>query len=89
MFRMVQLSRLDGKSVAVVLDLSGQEVVWIGTGIYQSDGSLGQVLRIRFDDRHEAVGRPEFLIQETQWRGPILDGSGYGCDYAMAIMRPA
>jgi len=83
--KMVNLSRLDGKSVAVVLNLSGREVVWRGTGIYQTDATLGHVLRIRFDEPNEAEGRPEFLIQESHWRGTIADGTMYGCETALRL----
>jgi len=86
---MVNLSRLDGKSVALVLSLSGCEVVWLGTGSYQTDGTLGNVLRISFDEPNEADGRPELLIQESQWRGTIADGASHGCDYVTAITLTA
>ena len=82
---MVNLSRLDGKSVAVVLNLSGREVVWRGTGIYQTDSMLGHVLRIRIDEPNEVDGRPEFVIQEAQWRGTIADGAKYGCETALRL----
>jgi hypothetical protein len=86
---MVNLSRLDGKSVALVLRLCGREVVRPGTGIYQTDSVLGNVLRIRFDGPDEVDCGPEFLIQETRWRGSIVDGASYGCDFLTGITLTA
>jgi len=81
---MVHVSQLDGKSVAVVLNLSGREVLCRGRGVYQTDTTLGRVLRISIEP-NEADGQLEFLIQEALWDGTIVDGASYQCDYAMEL----
>lgn len=82
---MINLSRLDGKSVALVLNLRGRELVWPGRGSYQTDGKLGKVLRICFGELDKGTCGTEFLIRETQWQGTFVDGARYGCDYMAGI----
>ena len=79
---MVNLSQLDGKTVAVILNLPGRTVVWRGMGSYQIDPTMGNVLRISLAELDETDGRPEFVIQETRFEGAIVKDVRHGCDYA-------
>jgi hypothetical protein len=79
----VDLSRYDGKSFAIVLNLHGQPQVLRGTAHYAHDENLGNVLRIELAG--EDCGQPAFILAEDKWSGSILPGADYGCDFCIPL----
>lgn len=73
----VVLRSYDGKRIAVVLEIEGEERVVTGTAHYGQDPALGWVLRIALDGEEGS----EFLIAESEWEGEITPGQQYGCDF--------
>ena len=78
----IDLHSLDLRRVAVVLEIEGNKVVCCGKAYYESDRSLGDVLRIAIDDE---PGQ-EFILSESDWDGVIQVDDRYGCDYCVFLM---
>lgn len=72
------LSRLDGRSVAVILRQAEREFVIRGTAVFQRDDALGNVLCITVGD--EQTSDPRLIISEGDWKGRIIPDVKYGCD---------
>jgi hypothetical protein len=97
----MNLSRLAGKRVAIVLTIEGRRRVLSGEARYEREQALGNVLRIPIDGLGDAdaataqsggaapcdarSGRPEFVIQESQWNGRVIPDEMHGCDYCLYV----
>jgi hypothetical protein len=55
-----------------------------GTAHYERDDQLGPVLRIVLDE--PALGNPEIIVSESDWRGLILPDTQYGCDFCLVAV---
>ena len=76
----MRLSQLHSKSVGVVFAEAEQPVpVSIGIASYEQDDELGQILKIVFKEE----GLPKVLIQESEWRGEIILGGEWNCDFCV------
>ena len=75
----MRLSQLHNKLVGVVFGDAEQSRRPVGMGIasYQQDDELGQILKIVFKEE----GLPQVLIQESKWRGEIVPGDAWNCDF--------
>jgi hypothetical protein len=75
------LSAVHQRTVAVQLTILGREEILRGTGIYERDPDLGNVLRI------ELGGEPgsEILLVESTWKGEVTTGESVGCDFLIRI----
>ena len=97
----MKLSRLAGKRVAIVLTIEGKRRVLSGEARYEREQALGNVLRIPIEGAGDAEagsaaagsaapsdaksGRPEFVIQESQWNGRVIPDEMHGCDFCLYV----
>jgi len=77
----VPLNALHQRQVALQFNAQGAERTLVGRGIYETDDTLGPVLRVMFDPRRDG----EILLAENQWGGQILPGGALGCDYLIRL----
>jgi len=80
-----ELSLLDGKRVAVVVNLPAGMRVFQGVGVYDRSHVLGNVLRVELDQPAPADGDPVFVFHETCWVGEVVRDEEHGCDYVLRI----
>ena len=80
-----KLPLLDGKRVAVVVNLAGGIRVFRGVGVYDRDHVLGNVLWVELDQPPQADGDPVIVFHETLWTGEVVRDEEYGCDYVLSI----
>ncbi len=81
----VDLSQFDGYRVAVILQCPQRDIICRGVAQYSRDNTVGNVLRINFDDSEP--GRPSLLIEESRWKGRIIPDLQHGCDYCLIPAR--
>ena len=74
----------DGKRVAVVLAIQGENRVVRGRAEWLWDATLGRVLRI-FIDGPENSGMPEILLAPDALEGAVELDSEYGCDICIRL----
>jgi hypothetical protein len=75
-----RFARLDQATIAVELSQNGVKKTLRGTGAYDRDPDLGNVLRIKV---HEPWGDFAVVLREDEFDGEITNGSTVGCDYAI------
>jgi hypothetical protein len=75
------LAALDRKSVAVELVVRGTDRLLLGRGEYEHDVEQGSRLRIR-SSGHSGC---DLELVEDLWKGKILRGQRYGCDFLLRI----
>lgn len=80
-----ELSLLDGKRVAVVVNLPAGMRVFRGVGVYDRSHVLGNVLRVELDQPAQAAGDPVFVFHEVCWEGEVVRDEEHGCDYVLSI----
>jgi hypothetical protein len=76
------LAALHRKSVAVEFVIRGISRVLFGEGIYEPNSDPGSLLRI--ESRSSSGYDVELL--ESSWKGEILSGKPYGCDFLLRII---
>ena len=74
----VSLKDLHNKTIAI--QLGSQGAVIKGRGTYESDPSLGRLLKISF-----SPGGSALVLSEDQWNGEIASGESANCDYLIAF----
>jgi len=83
-------TQINGKRIALVMDVQGREVVLRGTTALKRDARHGHVLEVTIaDSESDADGRPVFLISETRWRQQICSGWLFDCDYCLDLSDSA
>ncbi len=86
----MNLSRYNGKRIALVMDVQGRDVVLEGTTSLRSDPHQGKVLQVTIAEGSDgAVGAPVFLISERHWKQKICSGFAFGCDYMLDLSSNA
>ena len=80
----VDLSDIDGLTIAIVVDLGGSSEVIRGTARCEFDEILGKFIRVRFPDE----GQPDdssliFYEQDASYR--ITRDDEYGCDLCVRL----
>jgi hypothetical protein len=81
----IELSALDGRSVAVHLCLPMDERTLIGVAEFGVDPDLGPALKVIVEDSAEL----ELLIPERSFRGRITAGDPSGCDFSVELLPAA
>ena len=85
---LMKFSCLNGKCIALIMDVQGQEIVLRGSISLAMDTRENPVLQVAVsDDDGAAVGAPVFLIAEKRWRHRLASGVEYGCDYMLDLSR--
>jgi hypothetical protein len=82
--RKVTLASYDGKRVAVVLSIQGENRVVCGSASWSRDATLGEALRIRVDQPDD-LGMPEILLAQETWEGAVQPDTEYGCDVCVRL----
>jgi hypothetical protein len=77
----LSLAALHKKSVAVELVIKGTDRLLFGRGIYEPDANQGSRLKIHATSN---IGC-DIELEEQFWKGTILPGCLYGCDYLLRI----
>jgi hypothetical protein len=81
----VDISRLDGKRIAIVLELQGKTRVLRGSAkVEQTDSGEGR-LRIRFLGLGADDGHPELLIEQVAFGAELTRDTRHGCDYLLRV----
>ena len=76
------LSKLDGRRIAVLLDQADRRTVLRGVGCCVRDDVLGNCLRVTIEDE---LGIPEFFIAAKDWDGQIIPDFEYGCEFCVVL----
>jgi hypothetical protein len=74
------LAALDQRKIAVQLVVLGREHLLTGRGVYERHGEANR-LRVELPP---SAGF-ELVLLEGTWRGTILPGDDYDCDYLIRI----
>jgi hypothetical protein len=82
--RKVTLASYDGKRVAVVLSIQGENRVVCGSASWSHDATLGDALRIMVDHPDD-LGMPEILLAQETWEGAVRPDTQYGCDVCVRL----
>lgn len=82
--RTMKLASYDGKRVAVVLSVQGEERVVCGSATWSRDAALGDSLRIMIDEP-DGFGMPEIFLAQETWEGAIHPDTEYGCDVCVKL----
>ena len=75
------LSAVHQRTVAIQLTILGKEQVLHGTGRYEVDPDLGNVLRIELKGEPES----EILLVESTWQGEVVTGKAVGADFVIRV----
>ena len=80
----MNVTRYNGKRIALVMDVQGREVVLRGITSFRNDPRQGQMLQVTVigDD---AAGAPVFLISQSRWTPHISSGLAYDCEYMLDL----
>jgi len=75
------LSAVHERTVAIQLTILGHEQILHGTGFFEVDPDLGNVLRI------ELKGEPgsEIVLVESTWKGDVMTGEAVGADFLIRV----
>jgi len=73
---------LHRKSIAVELMVRGGEQLLLGWGRYECDPEQGSRLTIKCS----CTSGYELELHEPSWKGKILSGQRYGCDFFLRIV---
>jgi hypothetical protein len=82
----MNLSQLDGKRIAVVLERDNKQIVACGDAWYEVDQDLGHCLRVEIS---ETPGKPHIFFTEGAEGCEFERDSQYGCDYAVTVRMDA
>jgi len=81
---------LDGKRIALIMDVQGRDVVLRGIIALRQDAKQGCMLQVTVEgDDDAAVGSPVLLISEQRWKSHISSGLAYQCEYQLDLSRAA
>ena len=80
--RRPDLSKFDGRRIAVVLNRAGCRTVLRGMGNCLQDDILGDSLRIAVENE---LGNLEFFIAAKDWDGQIIPDFEHGCEFCIVI----
>jgi hypothetical protein len=75
------LSAVHQRTVAIQLTILGKEQVLHGTGHYEVDPDLGNVLRIQLKGEPDS----EILLVESTWQGEVVTGQTVGADFLIRV----
>jgi hypothetical protein len=75
------LSALDGRTIAVQIQILGREQTLLGRGTYTSNSELGNVLTIQLPSSAAC----EIVLVEGSWTGEVLSGELHGCDFLVRL----
>jgi hypothetical protein len=78
----VPFAELDHATIAVQVAVQGRPRLMFGTGSYEPDPDLGDVLRIV---PYGPTLEPEFMLVERFFTGRIVPGEALHCDYLIRL----
>jgi hypothetical protein len=80
----IELSQLDGQSVAVVLDVEGCERIISGIGRYERGGKNGGCLLVQVQEG-DVLGNPSLIIRESGFAGEIKPDLKEPCSFVLHL----